>query len=106
MFSPSHCKTGMVFAVNPTASDTYDAFKVRITFRALYFFPVTDSSPPQAKAMGASSTPSSTGSSSSGSLPSPSASNNGSYGNAALGLGLTKVAGIISLVAILAGSIL
>jgi len=73
----------MVFAVNPTADDTYDAFK--------------------AKAMASSSSPSSVGSSSSGSVPSPSASNN-PYPNAALGLDLSKFTGIVSLVAVLAGT--
>jgi len=70
----------MVFAVNPTPEKTFEAFK--------------------AKATGTNTTSSSTGS-----VPSPSASNNPSN-NAALGFGSSKLTGIISLVAILAGSVL
>jgi len=79
-----HCKAGMVFAVNPTADKTFDAFK--------------------SKATGATSS-SSTGSSSTASIPSPSASNNPSN-NAALGFNLSGLTGIITLMAILAGSVL
>jgi len=79
----THCKSGMVFAVNPSADKTFEAFKARAT----------------------GGTPSSsTGSSSTSPAPSPSASTN--PGNGALGLGSSKLAGIITLVAILAGSVL
>jgi hypothetical protein len=97
----------MVFAVNPTADDTYDAFKVCLILLTSHCFSVTDVSSPQAKATGSnSSSPSSVGSSSSGSVPSPSASYNSPSTNAALGLDLSELTGIISLVAILAGTVL
>jgi len=86
-----HCESGMVFAVNPTANNTFDAFK--------------------AKATGTNTTSSSPGSSSTGSVPtktgsssSPSASG---YSNSApLRFDSSKLAGIIGLVAIVAGSVL
>jgi plastocyanin len=74
-----HCKSGMVFAVNPTTEKTFDAF--------------------QSKATGASPS----GSSSTASLPTPSATNNP---GGALGLDPSMFAGIITLVAVLAGSVL
>jgi len=83
----THCQAGMVFAVNPTAEKTFDAFK--------------------AKAVGA--TGGTSGSSSSGSPSStasgstPSASNNTS---GAFGTGPSAVAGFFTLVAVLAGSVL
>jgi len=80
----AHCKAGMVFAVNPTADKTFQAFKD--------------------KATGANSTSSSTSVSSTGSHPSPSATNNPSGG--ALGLNPPMLAGMITLVAVLAGSVL
>jgi plastocyanin len=83
----AHCKAGMVFAVNPTAEKTFDAFK--------------------AKATGANSTSGSSSvvSPSSGSNPTPSATNNPS-GDGALGLGPSTLVGVITLVAIFAGSVL
>jgi plastocyanin len=80
-----HCEAGMVFAVNPTADNTFDAFKAR--------------------AMGTNTTSSSTGSvpSQTGSVPSPSAT---SYSSDALRFDSSKLTGIIGLVAILAGTIL
>lgn len=78
----AHCKAGMVFAVNPTADKTFEAFK--------------------SKATGGSS--SSSPGSSTGSLPTPSATNNPSGG--ALGLNPPMLVGFITLVAVLAGSVL
>ena len=40
MFFPSHCKAGMVFAVNPTADKTFQAFKVRSIPLTLDFLPL------------------------------------------------------------------
>jgi len=37
MSLPSHCKAGMVFAVNPTADKTFQAFKVRLASLTLGF---------------------------------------------------------------------
>lgn len=91
----------MVFAVNPTSNETYDAFKV--CSARLPCFPLTDVSLPQAMATGTNTSSSSLGSSSTRPAPSPSASGNSSYG-AALGFDLPKLTGVISLVAILAGS--
>jgi len=80
----AHCKAGMVFAVNPTADKTFQAFKDKAT----------------------GATPSSsTGSSSTASLPSPSATNNPS-GDGALGLGASTLVGVITLVAVFAGTVL
>jgi len=82
----AHCKAGMVFAVNPNAEKTFEAFK--------------------SKATGASpSPPSGSSPSSTGSVPSPSASNNPSNG-AAIGFSPSKFAAIITLAAIFAGSVL
>jgi plastocyanin len=78
----AHCKAGMVFAVNPTADKTFQAFKNKATG-------ASSSTPPG---------------SSTGSVPSPSATNNPSGG--ALGLNTPMLAGIITLVAVLAGSVL
>jgi len=83
----AHCKAGMVFAVNPTANETFDAFKSKATG--------SNSS--------SSAGPSSTGSS--GSVPSPSASKNPSNG-AAHGFSPSELTGIITLMAVLAGSVL
>lgn len=80
----AHCKAGMVFAVNPNAERTFEAFK--------------------SKATGATPS-SSTGSSSTGSVPSPSASTNPSDG-ATLGSNPSGFAGIITLAAIFAVSVL
>jgi plastocyanin len=77
----AHCKAGMVFAVNPTADKTFQTFKTKAT------------------GGGSSSSPSSTGS-----VPTPSATNNPSGG--ALGLNPPMLAGVITLVAVLAGSVL
>jgi len=79
-----HCQAGMVFAVNPTADKTFDAFK--------------------AKATGANSSSSSGGSpSSTGTSPSPSASNNSSGG--APSFTPSGLVGIITSVAVLAASL-
>lgn len=85
-----HCEAGMVFAVNPTANETFDAFKAKAT------------------GGGSNSTGSSSGGSyptKTGSTPSPSASNN-SANSAAPGFGSFELTGFISLVAIFAGSLL
>jgi len=87
----AHCKAGMVFAVNPTADKTFEAFKSKATGAS--------PSPP------AGSSPTPTGSTPTGSVPSPSASPNPSN-NAAFDFGPSKLAGIFTLVAILAGSVL
>jgi len=83
-----HCEAGMVFAVNPTADKTFDAFKAKATGTN-----TTSSS------LGSSSTPSQTGSSSS-----PSAS--GYSSSAPLRFDSSKLTGIIGLVAIVVGSVL
>jgi len=83
-----HCEAGMVFAVNPTADKTFDAFKAKATGTN-----TTSSS------LGSSSTPSQTGSSSS-----PSAS--GYSSGAPLRFDSSKLTGIIGLVAIVVGSVL
>jgi len=90
-----HCKAGMVFAVNPTADKSFDAFKAK----------ATGSDTGSSTSPGSSSTGSSGPSSSTKTSPSPSASGNPSSGGA-LGFDSPKVAGIITLVAILAGSVL
>jgi len=82
-----HCESGMVFAVNPTANNTYDAFKAN------------------AEGTNTTSNSSSVTPSSTGSPPNPTASGYSSSG-AAPAFGLSKLTGIISLVAVLAGSIL
>lgn len=82
-----HCEAGMVFAVNPTADKTFDAFKAKATGTN-----TTSSS------LGSSSTPSQTGSSSS-----PSAS--GYSSSAPLRFDSSKLTGIIGLVAIVVGSV-
>lgn len=105
MLLPSHCESGMVFAVNPTANETYDTFQVCSTPLTFNYFPVTDRLSPQANAEGTNTTSSSVTPSSTGSSPNPSASGYSSSG-AAPAFGLSKLTGIISLVAIFAGSIL
>jgi plastocyanin len=86
-----HCESGMVFAVNPTATNTFDAFKAR--------------------AMGTNTTSSSPGSSSTKSVPSQSGSSSSpsasGYSNSApLRFDSSKLTGIIGLVAVVAGSVL
>jgi plastocyanin len=86
----AHCRAGMVFAVNPTTDMTFAAFQAN----AANSTTSTSSSGPS------TSKPSSTGYG-----PTPSATNN-STGGAVLDLNPSKVAGIITLVAVLAGSVL
>lgn len=85
-----HCQAGMVFAVNPTTDETFDAFRAKATGSSTNS---TNSSP-------GGSYPTQTGS-----TPSPSASNNPSN-SAAPGFGSFELTGAISLVAIFAGSLL
>jgi len=82
-----HCEAGMVFAVNPTPDKTYDAFK--------------------ANAIGANSSSSSGGGSpsSTGSTSKPSSSTTSNSTGGALGFNPSGLAGIITLVAILAASL-
>ena len=111
MLCPSHCESGMVFAVNPTATNTFDAFKVCSALCVLVSFPVADFYSLQARAMGTNTTSSSPGSSSTKSVPSQSGSSSSpsasGYSNSApLRFDSSKLTGIIGLVAVVAGSVL
>ncbi|KAI0341637.1 hypothetical protein BDW22DRAFT_256428 [Trametopsis cervina] len=70
----NHCQSGMVFALNPTANKTYDAFKAAAQSLA------NSSSSPSSSGAPAPASSGSPSSSSSGSTPSSSGSPNGARG--------------------------
>ncbi|RPD66640.1 hypothetical protein L226DRAFT_567040 [Lentinus tigrinus ALCF2SS1-7] len=111
-----HCQAGMVFAVNPTAEKTFDAFKTNAAAStsvngspAAAAGNTTSSTP--ASGSSAAAAPSGTGAAvgtgaTSGSTPSPSASGTSGAGNGAGSLQFTSGAALLSLAGLSLGLLL
>jgi len=95
----NHCQTGMVFAVNPTAEKSFDAFQAAAKASASANG-TSSSAAPSGTSTGTGTSPGASGSSSGSGAPKPTQS-----GNGALGLS-GSAAGLLAAVGLMAGLVL
>jgi plastocyanin len=95
----NHCQAGMVFAVNPTAEKSFDAFQAAAKASASASNS-SSSAAPSGTATGTGTSPTATGAGSGSGAPKPTQS-----GNSALGLS-GSAAGILAAVGLMAGLVL